>query len=307
MKRHLIWVAMVVAPFAAAGALAQPADLPIPAAASNELPAGIGIAKTKNGSVYVDAKGHTLYGMDMRTLIPRTANSLKYCSGPCLDEWEPLLAPADSKTDNSAAADPYSRILQAQGQGGGQGGAAAAQGGAAAAQGGQGAQGQQAAGGGGGNNTGRSTGEVQNVSDWSVVDGPKGPQWAYKRWHLVFVHKGDKPGQTDKDGYDDHVWNTLKYVPPVPKLVAPTTVASAFQSGSYVLTDKQGHLLFTGKCADNCRWVPLQAGAAGTGVGEWTVDRSGDTPQWLYRGKPVYVSQEDDPLQTPAAGTALRP
>lgn len=293
MKRHLIWMALATAPLAATGALAQPADLPIPAAASTELPAGISIAKTKSGSVYVDAKGHTLYGMDMRTLIPRTANSLKYCSGPCLDEWEPLLAPPDSKIDNSAAADPYNRILQAQGQGAG--GAR------------QGGQGQQATGGGGGNNTGRSTGEAQNVPDWTVVDGPKGPQWSYKRWHLVFTHKGDKPGQIDKDGYDDHVWNTLKFVAPVPKLMAPTTVASARQGDSYVLTDKQGRLLFTGKCADNCRWVPLQAGAAGTGVGEWTVDRSGDTPQWLYRGKPVYVSQEDDPLQAPAAGSALRP
>jgi predicted lipoprotein with Yx(FWY)xxD motif len=300
MKRHLIFAAMATAGLAAAGALAQPADLPIPAAASNDLPPGISIAKTKNGSVYVDAQGHTLYGMDMRTLIPRTASALKYCSGPCLDEWEPLLAPAGSKTDNSAAADPYSRILQTQGQGGGQG-----QGAGGAGQGGQG-QGQQATGG-GGNNTGRATGEQQNVPDWVVVDGPKGPQWSYKRWHLVFVHKGDKPGQTDKDGYDDHVWNTLKFVAPVPKLLAPTTVASARQGDSYVLTNKQGRLLFTGKCADNCRWVPLQAGAAGTGVGEWTVDRSGDTPQWLYRGKPVYVSQEDDPLQAPASGSALRP
>jgi predicted lipoprotein with Yx(FWY)xxD motif len=293
MRRHLIFVAMATAQLAAAGALAQPADLPIPAAVSTDLPTGISIAKTKNGSVYVDAKGHVLYGMDLRTLIARTANGLKYCSGPCLEEWEPFAAPAGSKTDNSAAADPYNQILRAQGQGG-QGGQ-------------QGGQGQQATGGGGGNNTGRSTGDAQNVPDWTVVDGPAGPQWAYKRWHLVFTHKGDKPGQTDKDGYDGYVWNTLKYVPPVPKLIAPTTVASALQSGSYVLTDKQGRVLFTGVCTKDCRWVPLQAGAAGRGLGEWTVDRSGDTPQWMYRGKPVYVSQEDDPLQTPAGASALRP
>jgi predicted lipoprotein with Yx(FWY)xxD motif len=313
MKRHLILAAMATAQLAAGGALAQPADLPIPAAVSNDFPAGISLAKTKNGTVYVDAKGHTLYGMDLRTLIPRTANGLKYCQGPCLDEWEPLLAPPGAKTDNSAAADPYSQFLRAQGQGQGAGGGQAGaqgqggQGGAQAlAQGqGQGQQGQ--GGGGGGNNTGRSTGEQQAVPDWSIVDGPKGPQWAYKRWHLVYVHKGDKPGQTDKDGYDDHVWNTLKYVPPAPKLVAPTMVASTLQGGSYVLTDKQGHVLFTGKCGENCRWVPLEAGAAGRGIGEWTVDRSGDTPQWLFRGKPVFVSQEDDPLQTPASATALRP
>ena len=306
MKRHLILAAMATAQLTATGALAQPADLPIPAAVSNEFPAGITTAKTKNGTVYVDAKGHTLYGMDLRTLVPRTANGLKYCQGPCLNEWEPLLAPAGAKTDNSAAADPYSQFLRAQGQGGQGGGAG--QGGQGQGGQGQGGQGQgQQGGGGGGNNTGRSTGEQQAVPDWSIVDGPNGPQWSYKRWHLVFVHKGDKPGQTDKDGYDDHVWNTLKYVPPAPKLVAPTTVASALQGGSYLLTDKQGRVLFTGKCSADCRWVPLQAGAAGRGIGEWTVDRSGDTPQWLYRGKPVFVSQEDDALQAPAAGTALRP
>src|SRR5438128_916562 len=130
MKRHFILVAMATAQLAAGAALAQPADLPIPAAVSNDFPAGISLAKTKNGTVYVDAKGHTLHGMDLRTLIPRTANGLKYCSGPCLDEWEPLLAPPGAKTDNSAAVDPYSQILRAQGQGGQGQGAGAGQAGA---------------------------------------------------------------------------------------------------------------------------------------------------------------------------------
>jgi hypothetical protein len=46
---------------------------------------------------------------------------------------------------------------------------------------------------------------------------------------------------------------------------------------------------------------------AGRGFGEWAVDLSGDRPQWTWRGKPVYVSQEDDPVNAPAGGAVLRP
>lgn len=319
MKRHYILVAMATAQLAVTGVLAQPADLPIPAAASDEFPAGISVSKAKSGPIYVDAKGRTLYGLDLRAIVSRTAQGPKYCSGPCLEEWEPLLAPPGSKPTIVPQQGFGGGGGGGQGQGGqgqgGQGGQAAAPGqaGQSAAQGqAQGAaqapaQAQAQAQGGGQNRTGSTTG-AQPEADWGIIEGPAGPQYVYKRWHMVFVRKGDKPGQTDKDGHDKYVWNTLKYVPPVPKLTAPTTVASAFQDGSYVLTNKQGRVLFTGNCTKDCRWVPLQAGAAGRGLGgEWTVDRSGDTPQWVYRGKPVYVSQEDDPLQAPAAGTVLRP
>ena len=316
MKRRHILVALASAQLVAAGtALAQPADLPIPAAASDERPAGVSVAKAKNGgNVYVDAEGRTLYGMDLRAIVSRTANGAKYCQGPCLEEWEPLMAPEGTKADASIGANPLQNL---QGLGGGGGGQGAPQGAAAAAQargagGAPGAaapgQGQGGQGQGGGNNIiGSSTGVQQVVNDWSVVEGPKGPQYVYKRWHLVFTRKGDKRAQTDRDGYDKYVWNTLKYLPPVPKLVAPTTVSTTLKDGTYVLTDKQGAVLFTGNCTKNCHWVPLQAGAAGRGLGEWTVSRSGDTPQWVYRGKPVFVSQEEDPLQTPASGTALQP
>src|SRR5262245_58326193 len=170
MKRQYILVALATTQLAATGALAQPADLPVPAAASDQLPAGISVAKTKNGSVYVDAKGNTLYGMDLRALVPRTANGAKYCSGPCLQEWEPLAAPADAKVDASIGANPLQNL---QGLGGGGGGAqgqrpagqAAAPGGQAAAVGGQGqAQGGGGNAGGNYNLVGSSSGQQQMVS-----------------------------------------------------------------------------------------------------------------------------------------------
>jgi len=298
MKRHHILAAVVTAQLAVTGVFAQPADLPIPAAVSDQFPAGITVSKTKSGPLYVDSKGRTLYGMDLRAIVSRTANGPKFCSEACLEEWEPLLAPPGSKPD----------IVAQQGFGGGGGGGGGGQGQAqGAAQGQGGAQAQAQAQAGGQNRTGSTAGNQGPPPDWGIIEGPMGPQYVYKRSHMVFVRKGEKPGQATMDGHDKFVWNTLKYVPPAPRLVAPTTVASTLKDGAYVLTDKEGRALFTGTCTKDCRWVPLQAGAVSRGLGEWTVDRSRDAPQWVYRGKPVFVSQEDEPLQAPAAGTILRP
>jgi len=42
-------------------------------------------------------------------------------------------------------------------------------------------------------------------------------------------------------------------------------------------------------------------------MGAWQVSTAVDAPQWIYRGKPVFVSQEDDPKQVPAGAVILRP
>jgi len=150
---------------------------------------------------------------------------------------------------------------------------------------------------------------TQRAPDWNVIQGANCPKWVYKSWHLGFTRKGDKPGSTAHDGADNLTWNTLKFVPPVPKLTAPQSVAAAYRDGAYVLTHKDGRALFTGTCRKNCAdWSPLTAPAAGRGLGEWTVSRSGDAPQWLYRGKPVYVGAAlDTPAPIPAKGKVLRP
>jgi hypothetical protein len=64
-------------------AWAQPADLPIPAATTTEYPAGISVARTAAGSVYVASDGRTLYGMDMRTLLRSGADAAQYCQAVC--------------------------------------------------------------------------------------------------------------------------------------------------------------------------------------------------------------------------------
>ena len=94
MHPHLLAAVGLLAlamPFAAK---AQPVDLPIPAATTSEYPPGVSVKQTKAGPVYVDAKGRTLYGMDMRVLIRWAPDPSKYCKEACAETWAPLLAPA---------------------------------------------------------------------------------------------------------------------------------------------------------------------------------------------------------------------
>jgi predicted lipoprotein with Yx(FWY)xxD motif len=248
-------------------AIAQPADLPIPAAKTNEYPPGISVRQTAAGPVYANATGQTLYGMDMRTVIRWSPDAAEYCQNDCAANWLPLLAPEGSKPNIRY---PTGRAANSR---------------------------QPPA-----------PGFVlpQSAPDWTIIAGPAGAQW-YKGWHMVFVRKDDKPGSTQFDGADNLTWNTLKFVPPVPKVSAPSGIKAMFHKGAYLLTDAGGHALYTGTCTTGCGWRPLAAPMAGRGIGDWAVDLSGDLPQWRWKGRKVYVSEKDDPKTPPANAEVLRP
>jgi predicted lipoprotein with Yx(FWY)xxD motif len=262
-------------------ARAQPADLPIPAATTANYPLGVKIESAGGIPVYADMQGRTLYGMDMRVLLRAGADPAQYCKDACAQVWEPLLAPPDSKPNIMFPAGFGDRRGRPRAPG--QTGAAVAD------------------------------PEVQMIQnqkapDWTIIAGPQGPQWVYKGWHMVYVHKGDKPGAATYEGADNMTWNTLKYVPPVPKVAAPLNVATAFIDGSYALVDKDGRLLFTGSCSQDCAgWRPFSGPMASGGLGEWAVSRDTDSPQWLYRGKPVFVAQGPGIADLPTGAAVLRP
>lgn len=268
------WLLLIAAMAMAVPAHAQPADLPIPAATTDQYPPGVTVRRTAAGPVYVDAKGRTLYGMDMRTVLRWSPDPAQHCTGDCAKDWEPLLAPVDSTINIAFPRGPGER-----------------------------GPGQPL------RPLPLPPGFVspQAAPDWTMIAGPTGPQWVYKGWHLVFTRKGERPGAAKFDGAEANTWNSLKFVPPVPKIQAPASVAATFADGAYALTDKNGHALFTGTCTAPCAWQPLTAPMAGRGIGDWAVSTAGDSPQWLLRGKPVYVSQEDNPLSVPPAGEVLRP
>lgn len=262
MKAGIAIAAIAAALLSSTMAGAQPADLPIPPAKTDEYPPGVAVGKA-GMPVYVARDGRTLYGMDMRTLLREGPNPAQYCQGACAEAWEPLLAPADAKPNviYPVANRPNPGFIQ-----------------------------------------------NQNAPDWTIIKGPQGPQWVYKGWHMVFVRKGEAPGSAAHEGAEDRRWNTLKFVPPVPSVTAPVNIGPAFVDGGYALVDERGRLLFTGKCARDCAtWRPLAGGMASRGIGEWTVSTAGDSPQWLYRGKPVFVAAGASLGEMPPGGAVLRP
>jgi predicted lipoprotein with Yx(FWY)xxD motif len=205
--------------------------------------------------------------MDMRTLIRWNPDPAKYCTEDCAAQWEPLLAPAGAKPN----------IEYPTGFGDRRG------------------------------KVPEGYVQPQKAPDWTIIQSAAGLQWVYKGWLVVFTRKNARAGSTEFDGTDHMTWNTLKFVPPVPEVLAPETVAPTFVNGAYALTNKDGHVLFSDTCPKVCDWTPLAGGMASRGIGEWTISNSGEQPQWHYRGKPVFVSQQDDPTSAPANTTILRP
>lgn len=246
---------------------AQPADLPIAPATTDEYPPGVAVAKTPAGGVYVDRRGLTLYGMDMRNVLRWAPDPAQYCKDECAAQWEPLLAPEGSIANIEFPSRGGRNIEAAPGMT-----------------------------------------SPQKAPDWTVIAGPQGPQWVYKGWHLVFTRRGSEPRSTGFDGAGDLTWNTLKFVPPVPKVTAPDGIVPAYAGDAYALVDPEGRLLFTGKCGKDCAdWTPLPGAMASRGLGSWKVNPSGDVPQWTWKGRPVFVSRGSDPESVPKGGTILRP
>lgn len=230
--------------------LAQPADLPIPPATTGDYPPGVTVREVSGGKVYADRRGLTLYGLDMRTVLRWAPDPALYCGEACQAEWEPLRAPANAVVNIRFP----------------------------------GASGRSPDDFGGGRYL-----DNRRAPDWTVIAGPAGPQWVYKGWHMAFVRRGSQPGSTAFDGHDGMIWNTLKFVPPVPQVIAPAGIRSVFIEGRHVLSDSAGRALFTGRCAQPCAWTPLAAPLASRGMGQWKVGRSADTAQWHFGALPVFV------------------
>lgn len=153
--------------------------------------------------------------------------------------------------------------------------------------------------------------DAKPIGRWSVVKGAQGPQWAFKG-NPIFTFQADRaPGSTAGNAYDD-LWSVIPYVPPVPRISAPDSVKPLFVGRAYILADASGRALFAapdgGKCAGACEsWSPLLAGMASRDVGDWKVVRDADRAHWSYRGRPVYVADEQAPTAIPAGAVMLKP
>ena len=148
--------------------------------------------------------------------------------------------------------------------------------------------------------------DAKPLGDWTIIAGPKGPQWAYQRNPVFSFNADAQPGDVKGDGYD-YLWSTLVYVPPKPELIAPPSVAATPVRGDNILTDTSGRALFTATGTPAASFTPLAAAMASRPVGEWTVLRDRDVPQWAWRGKAVFVSHEPVFTNVPADGEVIKP
>ena len=267
LRTAILGVSLTVAPLAAGGIHAQPADLPITPATTDEYPPGVSIADTPSGKVYVDRRGLTLYGMDMRTVLRWAPDPAQYCKDECAAQWEPLLAP-DGSVPNIRFPGPRSRDGEAEpGM----------------------VQPQKA----------------PDWTVIAGPQGPqwvyKGWHLAFTRRgsapsSIEFDGAENLTWNTLK---------FVPPVPEIhaPDGIVPAYAGDAYAladgEGRLLFTGKcpKG-------CAD---WMPLAGAMASRGIGPWKVDLSGDVPQWTWKGRPVFVSRGPDPDSVPKGGTIIRP
>jgi predicted lipoprotein with Yx(FWY)xxD motif len=138
--------------------------------------------------------------------------------------------------------------------------------------------------------------DANAVGAWHVVAGVSGPQWAYGRFP-VYTYADDKaPGDLGGHEFED-IFFAINYIPPVPTIKTPANVTPLLANfRDYVLADTDGRTLysFAGEkgCAALCeKLVPFTAGMGSRQIGDWSVARQTDRPQWAYKGRLVYVDE----------------
>lgn len=260
-----VFAAMIAS--APATVLAQPVDLPIPAATTDRFPPGVKVVKTAAGPVYADSKGRALYGMDMRTVLRWSPDAAQYCQQACSETWEPLLAPRDAKAnvifprgygDRGRAPEGFIPNQKAPDW--------------TVIQGPQGLQ--------------------WVYKGWHMVYTRKGD-------------KPGSTDLDGSENFTWNTLKYVPPVPEVkaPAGVAPVFA----RGGYVLANREGRALFTGTCTADCASWKPLPAGLAARATGDWTIRTDGDRAQWAWKGKPVYVSQEADPTMPPTHGKELRP
>lgn len=177
---------------------------------------------------------------------------------------------------------------------------------------------------------------VNAAGDWSLLsrkDGTK--QWVYQSQPLYTWSAEQVPGEvatnvglteTANSKFAEDAVEAGELLPPEGWKVARFTPGESITTPvgievslidsvqAVALTDEDGRTLyaFDGNvneacAADECGrlWRPLFAPAIATGIGDFTVVTRGDgTPQWAYRGRPLFT-HGDDELPGDAHGAGL--
>jgi predicted lipoprotein with Yx(FWY)xxD motif len=172
---------------------------------------------------------------------------------------------------------------------------------------------------------------ARGAGDWTVVTRTDGTrQWAWQG-HPLYTHTGDnKPGDAFGEGKDNGAWHVAFSTREFhPENVAYTAVVPHTNIGPALVT-KDGktlyflmHFLFEGRgnnrynsptpgpagCTGACleQWQPFVAPKDAKPQGEWGVaTRDDGTPQWTFRGQPLYTySGDKNPGDARGEGAAV--
>ncbi len=135
--------------------------------------------------------------------------------------------------------------------------------------------------------------------EWSTIareDGTK--QWAFRDKPLYLYNRDRAPGDANGDGMANLWIVAFKPIPTPPGIGVQRT------SIGFVLSDQKNMTLYSfdgdkpdgSGCDIRCTrtWAPMFAPAMARGVGDWTVEQRKDgSPQWAFKGKPVYRYAHD--------------
>jgi predicted lipoprotein with Yx(FWY)xxD motif len=142
------------------------------------------------------------------------------------------------------------------------------------------------------------------AGDWSLVAREEGgKQWAYKGQPLYRSIKDQKPGDTN--GVDAN-WRVALIDQAPDEVASPAgiTLKPLASAAGDIFVDRAGMTLYVfdgdsqdrSACVGDCLkiWTPLQAGELAKPVGDWsTIRRHDGSPQWAYKGRPVYTFTGD--------------
>ena len=131
--------------------------------------------------------------------------------------------------------------------------------------------------------------------DWSVFSRPDGSrQWAYKGRPVYTFAADPQPGATLGDGIQNvwHIAIAFNPRPPGVKYYGTTFGRVAADPAGKTLYARQ-----SGECVKDClkTWLPFTAPQAASPQGDWSIviRKDDQTPQWAWRGQPLYTYRDD--------------
>jgi predicted lipoprotein with Yx(FWY)xxD motif len=155
--------------------------------------------------------------------------------------------------------------------------------------------------------------DAKPVGDWTVIKRPDGqPQWAYKGKPVYRYDDDITPGVASGDNARQ-LWHTVAEPIPAPRATMPAGFRIVKAEDRWAFATHEGRVLYApppqAQCDDACRarWEAVPAPSLARKVGEWQPVLGADaSPQWSYRGRPVYVLRTGQSAAATEGANALQ-